>query len=750
MKSIGCFLVGLLLISACTSVKTPGSKTLFTVDNESVTADEFKYVYQKNNFNRSEEISSADDIKNYLDLYINFKLKVREAESRGLHESEAFKTELEGYRKQLAKPYLTETAVSEQLAKQAYERLQLEVNAAHILIGIPGTGTPEDTLAAYQQAITVREQALKGGEFTALASEYSKDPSAATNGGNLGYFSALQMVYPFEEAAYRTEIGAISQPVRTQFGYHLVKVLDRRPARGKVKVSHIMIRAAEGISDMDSLSASKQINEIYQRLQNGGVWDQLCQQFSDDLTTRSKAGALPWLGAGDMNNIPSFEKTAFELDQIGEISLPVQTPYGWHIIRLDDKKDLEPYEEKAEELKQKIARDSRSELNQQALIKRLKSENQFVAFADNRALSLDASSDSLFLGSGSYGHTASKLSLPVFKIKDKDYLIEDFYKYIAKNNKPGQFRSSEEAKEKLYQEFERSSLIRYEEDHLAEKYEDYKMLFQEYRDGILLFQLMDEMVWDKAIKDTTGLKNFFAAHHDQYVWEPRAKATVYSASKSQIVEQIKAFLRDGHYEQEKFDFARAAGDENQAFSEIEYKILDRTIVRLKQNPGVILDVNYDKSQDRYNQLKDSLIQYLENNKVAKSQVNVASGNHQANTFLLNLRCTTAKCLEIALNEKDPLNLKVEEGLYERGSHPVVDQVAWEVGVAEIDLLEQHHLVDIAEIIPKTPKELKEIRGQVISDYQTQLEEEWVLELRAKYLVNVDENVLETTIESLEN
>ena len=291
----------------------------------------------------------------------------------------------------MAKPYLTETSVTEQLAKQAYERLKEEVNAAHILIGIPGDGTPEDTLSAYEQAIAIRDQALNGSEFSTLASQHSKDPSAASNGGNLGYFSALQMVYPFEEAAYNTEIGAISQPVRTQFGYHLVNVLDRRPARGKVKVSHIMVRAAEGISDMDSLSASKQVNEIHQRLKNGGDWDQLCQQFSDDLTTRSKSGALPWLGAGDMNNIPTFEKTAFALDQIGEISSPVQTPYGWHIIRLDDKKELEPYETKAEELKQKIARDSRSELNQQALIKRLKSDNDFVAYPDNKMQALDVS-----------------------------------------------------------------------------------------------------------------------------------------------------------------------------------------------------------------------------------------------------------------------------------------------------------------------------------------------------------------------
>ena len=622
MKTIYLFLAGLLLITACDSIKPRGSKTLFVVENEPVSVEEFKYVYKKNNFNRSEEVSSSDDIKNYLDLYVNFKLKVREAESRGLHESDAFKSELEGYRKQLAKPYLTETSVNEQLAKQAYERLKEEVNAAHILIDIPGSGTPEDTLSAYQQAISIREQALSGKEFTTLASQHSKDPSAATNGGNLGYFSALQMVYPFEEAAYNTAIGAISQPVRTQFGYHLVKVLDRRQARGKVKVSHIMVRAAEGVSEIDSLSAIKQINEIYQRLQNGGNWDQLCQQFSDDLATRAKSGALPWLGAGDMSNIPTFEKAAFALDQIGNISAPVQTPYGWHIIRLDDKKELEPYEEKAEELKQKIARDSRSELNQQALIKKLKSDNQFIPFPSTKMQALGASSDSLFLGTGTFDSAALILKQPLFKIGEQRFPVKLLYEYVAQNNKPGQFRSSEEAKEKLYQKFEESSLIQYEEDHLAEKHEDYRMLLQEYRDGILLFQLMDEMVWDKAIKDTTGLNNFFNAQQQQYIWQPRVKAAVYSSSKPSVIEQVNAFLEDGSYVYEKFDFARSTPEKFQTFSEIEYKIIDRIIVKLKQNPTAMLDVGYNKSFEEYSQLKDSLIQYIEGNKVPSHQVKV--------------------------------------------------------------------------------------------------------------------------------
>ncbi|WP_231862206.1 peptidylprolyl isomerase [Rufibacter sp. DG15C] len=248
--------LGALFLYGCTSPKKAGEPAVLTIGPEAVPVSEFAYVYEKNNGNSDSAYSQAS-VQEYLDLYTNFKLKVAEARSRGLDTTQAFKTELGGYKEQLAQPYLTEKSVTDQLVREAYERSKKEINASHILAAVDMEADPRDTLAAFQKITSLRQQILNGASFEVLAKTSSDDPSARENNGQLGYFTALQMVYPFENAAYNTPKGQVSEPVRTRFGYHLIKVNDIRTAQGEIKVAHIMVRATQGMPKADSLTAKR-------------------------------------------------------------------------------------------------------------------------------------------------------------------------------------------------------------------------------------------------------------------------------------------------------------------------------------------------------------------------------------------------------------------------------------------------------------------------------------------------------------
>ena len=294
--------------------------------DEQVTKSEFKRVYQKNN---SGEIISKSTVDEYLDLYINFKLKVKEAEAKGMDEDPAFISELKGYRKQLAQPYLTAEGILEELKKEAYERLQYDIKASHILVAVAEDAKPEDTLAAYRKALKIRKQLAGGEDFAQAAKVYSDDPSVKTNGGNLGYFTAFYMVYPFETAAYNTPEGELSKVVRSQFGYHILKVVDKREAVGNIKVAHILISNDKELSKTDDPEGK--IKEIYAKIKDGEDFGSLASQFSDDTRSASSGGQLPMFGVGRM--VPEFEEVAFSLEEDGDVSEPFETPYGWHIVK---------------------------------------------------------------------------------------------------------------------------------------------------------------------------------------------------------------------------------------------------------------------------------------------------------------------------------------------------------------------------------------------------------------------------------
>ena len=304
-----------------TFTQVNAQEALITIGDEQVSPAEFKRVYLKNNSGEMVEKSSVDE---YLELYINFKLKVMEAEALGLDTNEVFVEELAGYRKQLAQPYLTADGMIEELKQEAYKRLQEEVKVSHIMIKSSPTDAPEDTLEAYKKILKVKKRLDRGEPFETMAMQYSEDPSVKNNKGDLGYFTAFAMVYPFESAAYETKVGEVSEVVKTRFGYHLLKVNDRRPNSGEWTVAHILISTDPEISKVSDPEGK--IKEIYQEIQDGTPFETMAGKFSDDTRSAKNGGVLPIFGVGKM--MPEFEAAAFALEKDGDISEPFQTRLG--------------------------------------------------------------------------------------------------------------------------------------------------------------------------------------------------------------------------------------------------------------------------------------------------------------------------------------------------------------------------------------------------------------------------------------
>ena len=410
-----------LQLSAQTDNK---GQTILQIDSFKVPEEDFLYLYNKN-YQEDENAYTSESLREYFELFLNFKLKVFEAKKEDYHKQSTFIKEFETYRKQLAAPYLTDSNINDQLIKEAYDRLQQEVKAAHILIRVEQYASPEDTLVAFNKIMELRDKVMNGADFNELAKEYSEDPSAKQNGGNLSYFTALQMVYPFENAAYETPVGEVSMPVRTRFGYHLVNVQDKRPAKGEATVAHIMIR-----NKAEASEAYEKASEIYNKLKAGEDWEVLCRQFSEDPASKENGGVLRPFTSGMM--VEPFSNAAFALKNPGDISDPIQTPYGWHIIKLISKKELGSFEEIQVEIKKKIEKDVRNEVPRNNFIEKLKQENSFKDFPETKEKVFSRIDASLLKAEWKYDSANAYLTKPLFKLGEKDEAtVADFFEYIV-------------------------------------------------------------------------------------------------------------------------------------------------------------------------------------------------------------------------------------------------------------------------------------------------------------------------------
>jgi peptidyl-prolyl cis-trans isomerase SurA len=506
------------------------SKPILQIGSQTYSLNEFQYVYSKNNQQSQSQLSPEE----YLELFVNYKLKVTDAINKGYDTIPSFVNEFNYYREELAKPYLTDKKATENLALEAYERLQWEIDASHILIRLSDSPTPEDTLKAYRKIEEIAAKLKNGQSFEELSVQYSEDPSASMNKGRLGYFTGFQMVYPFESAAFTTPEGSVSSIIRTGFGYHLIKVHHKRPSRGEILVAHIMKTFPYNSPAQVQDAAQAKIDSLYTLLQQGADFGSLAEDNSDDRNSAVNKGELPWFGSGRM--IPEFANPAFQLVNNGDISRPVKTQFGWHIIKRLNHRSLESFESMKDEITERISSDERAFAGQEATIKKLKTEYGFKLNTKSlNEMRPPAEADSAYFA------TLTKSDSPLFSFAKETVTQKQFANYL----KSITFQSPTEKAAMFDQHlhtFISNQLIEFEKERLEQKYPDYKNLLAEYHDGLLIFEISRREIWDKAADDTTGLLKYYEEKKAFYASIPYVEGSVFYCKDLATENQLKQIL----------------------------------------------------------------------------------------------------------------------------------------------------------------------------------------------------------------
>ncbi len=530
MKKIFYLFIAVLLINNLFAQ----NNILLEIDDEKITTKEFLHIYKKNN--TGDDAMTLEAMNEYMDLFINFKLKVHEAKKMRLDTSEKFINELRGYISQLAQPYLTDKEVEEKMIKETYNRMLYDVNVSHILIRVDGMALPEDTVKAYNKIKTVYKKLQEGDDFEEVAKEFSEDESVKFNDGNLGYRTALGMVYSFETQMYNTPVGEFSKPFRTNFGYHVLKVNDKRPAKGRYNVAHIMMLTPEGSGQTLNKQAEEKIYEIKEKIEAGEDFAELAKEHSQDRRSAENGGVIGWVNVGG-RMIPEFENAIFEINEIGQMSEPLKTNFGWHLIKVIDIEPVKPFEEIRNEIISKISNTERAAKSKKSLLAKLKDEYDVNIYKNNLKAFYKLVTDSIFHGTWTIDDN-TELSEVLLSFKDRKYTQKDFYEYINRFNRRQKPLPIKPFVDNNFENFIDKMIIAYEETILEEKYPDFKYLINEYHDGILLFELTDMKVWSKAISDTAGLRKFYNANKNNYMWDYRYETKIFECKDERTSKRL--------------------------------------------------------------------------------------------------------------------------------------------------------------------------------------------------------------------
>ena len=496
------------------------NRILMTVGGVNTEAGEFIRMY-----NKSLEPGKPLPVNEYLEQYKLFKLRVADAQSEGYDTTMAFRNELNGYRNQLAQNYLTDTQTRDKLLRKAYQRSLTEINAWHILVAMPQNASATDTLKAWKKASEIRVRILSGEPFEQVAKSTSDDQSVRINGGNLGYFTAFQMIMPFEDAAYSLKKNAISRPVRTPYGYHIIKVTDIRPSKGKIQVAHIMKNAPPGASEADVRKAEEEINNIYNQLKEGASFSDLAKKYSDHKESAVKGGVLNWFGTGEM--IPDFSEAAFSIADTGKYTKPVRTIYGWHIIKLLNRKPPGSFEEICSYLESRINQSYLNSLSKKTFVEKLKKEYKFKI----NKIAYDwfvTNTDTLIIqGLKKYNRSTLPEGI-LYAFTTQTLKNDEFADYIEKRGSMIVTRDSALFIKTLLENSASDQLISYENSVLEKKYPEFRYLMNEFHDGILLFDISNKKVWDRISHDSVGLRKYYEDNKYTYLSKKQLEGKVYT------------------------------------------------------------------------------------------------------------------------------------------------------------------------------------------------------------------------------
>lgn len=528
MKTKILFAAGLGACALAWAAKDP---VIMTVNGVDVPKSEFEYLYHKN----SQQQMATQPIDEYVDMFVNYRLKVADAIAEGVDTTESFRQEMAQYRHELAAPYLADSLFLNKLVKEAWDRSHDEVEASHIMIFKKGNSS--DDARAKSLLDSLKGELNKGADFVALAGQYSEDRGTNQRGGDLGYMVAGRYPYSFEEVAFGMKPGEVSDIVETRMGYHLIKMNDRRPARGTVRVAHILLVDPVEGDKAAGIEANKlRIDSIYNVAKaDPSKFEDLARQFSQDPGSARQGGMLPWFGAGQM--VPEFEEVAFSTP-VESLSTPFRSQFGWHLIYKYGQKGAPALEEMKQ---QELARIQNPQDDRYQLVRK----NQIERLSKKHKASLDAKNIEAFkksIGDNGIDSTfydpSSADAIQLFAIAKTPYRAGEFKKGLR-----GAVIPEREAAEKYLDDaiegYLYRSLLGAEEDWLEANQTDYRNLLHEYRNGSLLYETSVKNVWNKASQDKAGLEKFFNEHRDEYKWiEPRAKGILIQAKNDSVAQAV--------------------------------------------------------------------------------------------------------------------------------------------------------------------------------------------------------------------
>ncbi len=638
---LGVFTIVLLLSLTLSAQKK--SETVVTIGTEKVSKEEFEANYRKNNTNilDKKELKSPEE---YLDLYIKFKLKILEAEKLGYDTVRSYREELGGYRKDLAKPYLTDVSFNEEMVKTAYYRTQYERKASHLLIRVTPEASPADTLAAWNKINDLRQQIIAGADFNEMAAKYSEDPSAVQNKGLLGYFSAFQMVFPFEDMTYRTPVGQVSEIVRTRFGYHLIKVHDERLAAGEIKVAHIMKMFPKQASEETIANLKLKADSIWREATSGTDFAELAKENSDDKQTANEGGVMNWFTPNNM--VPQFAEAAFALKNDGDISSVIRTLYGWHIIKRLERKTTQPIEKLRSDLEAKIKQNPAiSKHSDEAFDRKLRAQYQLKIDEPTFIKLIGSVTDTAIWKNTTSDKKLKEKLLVTFA--DQKLSIGAFTDFLQKQKFAPRSNQSEDQLKEMLNKYINQELLAYENSQLEKKYPDFARLYQEYHDGILLFNISKDKIWDVASTDTTRLQNYFEQTTKKHYWGDRFKGWIIQAKDLETRSKVETLLNEKELSKQK---------------------------------------------------------------------------------LIDL-----------FNAKAENNIQITDVAFEKGGNPIIDYFIW--GGAKPSGFDETTTFVHGKIVKSEMKQLKDAWGLYSSDFQEQIEKEWIDSLFKKYPVSINQKVL---------
>ena len=626
---------------------------LLTINSNPVYSSDFTKVFNKNLDLVVEE--SQKNVAGYLDLFIDYKLKITEAYAQGLDKNQQYIKEFKKYEDQLAKKYIYDKRIVSKLVEEAYDRSLEEINAEHILVLSNLNDSPNDTLKAYNKIKEAHVKALKGENFTSLVIEYSEEPGAKKSKGKLGYFTAFQMVYPFENTAYNTNVGEISEITRTSFGYHIIKINDRRKKKPKINVSHIMIFSN---NDKKAEDTEERINELYAMIMQGEPFENIAKQFSEDKNTGVKGGQLKTFGPGDLK-APKFENAAYSIKNEGEIIAPIQSAFGWHIIRLNEKFSIPSFEEQKDDIEKKVKGGARALIVTQAINNKIikkygfKEGESYISYFNNYV------NDSILSRKWTYSSIPLTENQILFTIGDHDVTYTDYAEYLRDNQKTiKKYANKESLLIDMYVRFKNETLKNYFKERLEVENKEYATIINDYRNGLLVYDVMNKNIWQIAKIDSTGLKNYYEKTKNNYNWKKRLDVDIYSSSDEITTKQVQTLLMRG-----------------------------------------------------------------EESATIKKQI----------------------------NSEGKINVITVSDVFEIDQSELPEDLIPEKGVSDIKLNDGFYVVvNIKEVIEPTLKEFDEVRGTVISDFQTEIEKKWMQSLRDKYEVKINNKSLKKLKKKLDN